>query len=254
MNWDPRQLFNVFSRMSSRERTLVLGALSVLVVAGLYSLVIDPLASGEQQLVRSMKRKEDDLRSLAQLRYDYLDMSQKLTAGEALLSKTSKDFSLFAYLESTIGQVTPGRISSMNRSNKTAGDQYEEELVEFKLTQVSLDNIVDMLHRIEKAEHPLRVTRLNIKERSGAVHDFDVTATVSLVRSMKKEGERKLPAGLPEGEAAPAGAAPAGGAPANGAPAAEAAPAGVPAEPAAPGQVPPAPAPAAPAAQVPAVS
>jgi hypothetical protein len=90
--------------------------------------------------------------------------------------------------------VTPGRISSMNRSNKTAGDQYEEELVEFKLTQVTLENIVDMLHRIEKAEHPLRVTRLNIKERvSAATHDFDVTATVSLVRSLQaREEERKL--------------------------------------------------------------
>jgi hypothetical protein len=213
VNLDPRQLFNVFSRMSSRERTLVSAALLVLVVAGLYSLVIDPLASGEQLIARSMKRKEEDLKSLAQLRYDYLDLSQKLAAGETLLAKTSKDFSLFAYLEATISQVTPGRIGSMNRSNKTAGDQYEEELVEFKLTQVSLENIVDMLHRIEKAEHPLRVTRLMVKERSGAVHDFDVTATVSLVRSLNKQEEPK-PAAVPAApEDAPA-EAPADAAPA----------------------------------------
>jgi len=184
------QLFNVFSRMSSRERGLVSAAALVLIGALIYTLVLDPLTSGEQFLARSMKRKEDDLRALAQLRYEYIDLSQKLAAGEVLLSKTSKDFSLFAYLEATVGQVTPGKISSMNRSTKTAGDQYEEELVEFKLTGVTLDNIVDMLHRIEKAEHPLRVTRLQIKERTGPNHDFDVTATVSLVRSLEKKDEK----------------------------------------------------------------
>lgn len=189
MSFDFRQLFNVFSRMSSRERMLVSVAGLGLLVAAVYSFVLDPLIVGEQQLGRSMVRKEEDMKTLAQLRYDYLDLSQKLAAGETLLSKTSKDFSLFAYLEATISQVTPGRISSMNRSNKTAGDLYEEELVEFKLTQVSLDNIVDMLHRIEKAEHPLRVTRLMVKERSGATRDFDVTATVSLVRSLEAKPE-----------------------------------------------------------------
>lgn len=193
MNFDLRQILNVFSRMSPRERTLVSVASLGLLIAVLYSFVLDPLIVGEQQLARSMRRKEQDLEALAQLRYDYLDLSQKLAAGETLLAKTSKDFSLFAYLEATISQVTPGRISSMNRSNKTAGDEYEEELVEFKLTQVTLENVVDMLHRIEKAEHPLRVTRLQVKERTGAVHDFDVTATVSLVRSLQKKEEDKNP-------------------------------------------------------------
>lgn len=190
---NPGQLLNVFSRMSSRERTLVSLASAALLGAVVYTQVIDPLTSGEQMLSRSMKKKEDDLRALAQLRYDYLDLSQKLAAGETLLAKTSKDFSLFAYLEATIGQVTPGRISSMNRNNKTVGDQYEEELVEFKLTQVTLENIVDMLHRIEKAEHPLRVTRLLVKERTGPNHDFDVTAAVSLVRSLQRNDKAEPP-------------------------------------------------------------
>lgn len=192
MNFDLRQLLNVFSRMSSRERSLVAVAGLGLVIAMVYSFVIDPLVTGEQQIARSMKRKEEDLRALAKLRYDYLDLSQKLVAGEAMLAKTSKDFSLFAFLESTISQVTPGRITSMNRSNKTAGDLYEEELVELKLSQISLENIVDMLHRIEKAEHPLRVTRLMVKER-GTTKDFDVTATVSLVRSLAQD-QQKNPA------------------------------------------------------------
>ena len=76
MNFDLRQLLNMFSRMSSRERTLVAVAGLGLVIAMVYSFVIDPLVTGEEQIARSMKRKEEDLRALAQLRYDYLDLSQ----------------------------------------------------------------------------------------------------------------------------------------------------------------------------------
>jgi hypothetical protein len=56
-----------------------------------------------------------------------------------------------------------------------------------------------MLHRIEKTEHPLRVTRLNVKERSGTTREFDVVATVSLVRSLKAVAPE-----APAAEAAPA--------------------------------------------------
>ena len=55
-------------------------------------------------------------------------------------------------------------------------------------------------------ENPLRVTRLSIKERTGATpHDFDVTATVSLVRSLKnKEPEERkaVPVEQPPADAA----------------------------------------------------
>ncbi len=188
MTYDVRQLANVISgmaaRMSARERLLVGGATLVMAGIALWSFVLDPLTSGRAQLGTRISAKERELRTLVQLRRVYLDVEQKLKAGENLLAKADPNFSLFAFLEQGISQDIPReRINSMNPSNKSIGEQYEEQLVEIKLTQVSLEQLVSMLHRIEKSEHPLRVTRLQVKKRSNDIRNFDVVATVSLVKA-----------------------------------------------------------------------
>lgn len=182
MTYDVRQVLNVFSRMSGRERTLVGLAALVLVLTCLYTFVLDPLTAERALLSTRVGAKEKDLTTLVELRQRYLDLNQKLVAAQGLLAKADPNFSLFTHLETTIAQVIPReRISSMNPSSKSIGEQYEEQLVEIKLTQVSLQQLVDMLHRIEKGSYPLRVTRLQVKKRPSDIRNFDVTATVSLV-------------------------------------------------------------------------
>ncbi|GIW39544.1 MAG: hypothetical protein KatS3mg076_0121 [Candidatus Binatia bacterium] len=173
-----------FSRMSARERTLVTVAGAVFFVTVLYAFVLDPLVSGKAVLSAQAARKERELQEMAELHTRYLELAQKLSLGERALAKTPPGFSLFTYLENTISQVLPRqRITSMNPEKKALGPELEEESVEFKLVQVSLEQLVDLLYRIEKSEHPLRVTRLRLKKRPGDPHNFDVVATASLVRS-----------------------------------------------------------------------
>jgi hypothetical protein len=55
--------------------------------------------------------------------------------------------------------------------------------VELKLREVELEHLVEMMHRIEKGPHPLRITRLQVKKRLRDEHKFDVTATVSMLKA-----------------------------------------------------------------------
>lgn len=184
MTFDLRPLVNVFSRMSSRERTLVGVAALALVVISLYSFVLDPLTAGRARLASGSSARERALRAAVDLRQSYLEVAQKLKAGQALVSKVDPNFPLLTHLESTISQVVPrDRINSMSPSTKPIGEEYEEQLVEIKLSQIALPQLVDMLYRIEKSEQPLRVTRLQVKKRRSDVRNFDVVATVSLVRA-----------------------------------------------------------------------
>jgi hypothetical protein len=57
-----------------------------------------------------------------------------------------------------------------------------EDSVEFKLTSISLEQLVEMMYGIEKGPHPLRLTRLQVKKRYRDPHTFDVTATVSMLK------------------------------------------------------------------------
>ncbi len=186
MKYDWRQVVNAYQRLSARERTLLGVAGGVLLLIGLYTLVWDPMARGRELLGRRIAQKEKELAEVQELRQTYLELLRQFEASQAVLQKGDDKFSLFPHIEATVSQVVGReRIASMNPQSKTVGDTYREESVELKLTEISLEQLVDMMYRIEKGSHPLRVTRLQVKKRPRDPHTFDVTATVSMLKAIE---------------------------------------------------------------------
>ena len=183
MKYDPRQLLNYYTRLAPRERLLVgLAAVSVVVIS-LYSFVWDPLQANGAAIARRITAKEKDLAEIQKERDTYLDLLRRIEANQSLLAQGDQNFSLFAYLDNAVGQ-TVGRehVTSMNPANKNIGTDYQEQLVEIHLTQINVQQLVDLLYRIEKGDHPLRFSRLQVKKRYNDIRNFDVTATVSLLK------------------------------------------------------------------------
>jgi type II secretory pathway component PulM len=182
MAYDPRQLLGYYNRLAPRERVLVgVAAVTVLAIS-LYSFVWDPLQTSREQLTRRITAKEKDLSEIQRQRDVYLDVERRLEANRAGFSTDT--FNLFAYLQGEISQaVSKEHIISMNPSSKNIGSDYQEEMVEIKLQQLSLPQIVDLVYRVEKGEHPLRFSRLQIKKRINDIWNFDVAATVSLLKA-----------------------------------------------------------------------
>jgi type II secretion system (T2SS) protein M len=184
MRYDPRQLTNYFNRLAPRERLLVGVALVSLVLISLYSFVWDPLQVSRQQLARRITAKEKDLIEIQKQRDTYLDLRRKLDANQAAIQRQEDaNFSLFTYVDTIIGQAL-GRehVTSMNPSDKNISAEFQETMVEIRLTQINLGQLVDLLYKVEKGDHPLRFSRLQIKKRINDIHNFDVTATVSLLK------------------------------------------------------------------------
>jgi general secretion pathway protein M len=183
MAYDPRQLMGYYNRLAPRERVLVgVAAISVLVIS-LYSFVWDPLQTSRELLLRKIAARQKDLSEVQRERDMYLDLSRRLEANQTNIAGSDQDFNLFAYLQTAISQaVSKEHIASMNPSNKSVGE-FQEQLVEIKLQQISLPQIVDLVYRVEKGEHPLRFSRLQIKKRINDIWNFDVAATVSLLKA-----------------------------------------------------------------------
>ena len=199
MAFDPRQLFNFYQRLSPRERLLLGLAVGSVLVISLYSFVWDPMVAGREALQRRIVTKEKELVEIQHQRTHYLDLLRQLEASQAVLVRTDQSFSLFAYLQNAVAQaVSREHIQSMNPTDKNLSDEYQEQAVEIKLTAVSLDQLENVLYRIEKGDYQLRVSRLQVKKRYNDQYNFDITATVSLLKPRT---------GAP---AAPAAAAPAG--------------------------------------------
>jgi hypothetical protein len=183
MKLDVRQAFNFVQRLSARERLLLGAAVAAMVGIGLYVLLTD-LGDRREALNRRVALKERELVDVQALRDSYLDLLRQFDASQAVLEKADEKFSLFPFIESTVADVVGReRITSMNPQNKTVGENYREDSVELKLKEVSLDKLVDLMYKIEKGPHPLRITRLQVKKRIRDPHHFDVIATVSMLKA-----------------------------------------------------------------------
>ncbi len=186
MSFDFQQITAYWGRLSPRERGAVIGAVSVVAVLALYNFVWEPLQTEQVQLVRRIATKEKELGTIQRQRDQYLLLKRQMEASQAAGSETDPNFNLFAYVQNAITQaVSKEHITSMNPSNKAVAE-YQEQLVEIKLQQINLQQLTDLLYRVEKGEHPLRFSRMNIKKRFQDIYNFDVTATVSILKTAEK--------------------------------------------------------------------
>ncbi len=190
MNFDLRELTAFWSRLAPRERVLLSVALATTFVLSLYSFVWDPLQTNQELLLRRIAAREKDLTAIQRQRDQYLLLKREMEASQAAGSETDPNFNLFAYVQAEISQaVSKEHITSMNPSNKNIGE-YQEQLVEIKLQQINLQQLTDLLYKIEKGTHPLRFSRLNIKKRFNDIYNFDVAATVSILKAGDKSAEK----------------------------------------------------------------
>jgi len=187
MNFDWKRILDAYQRLSARERTLTGSALTVGVILGFYTLVWEPLADQRAQAERRILARQQDLVDIKDMRLQYMDLLNRLEVSRSIIDSKNIDasFSLFPHIEATVSSVLGGRdkIRSMSPKTKPINDFYREEAVELKLEGIALDQLVDMMVRIEKSKEPLRVTRLQVKKRRRDPQQFDVTATVSMLKA-----------------------------------------------------------------------
>jgi hypothetical protein len=183
MNW--RAILAYYQRLSSRERLLVGLAGGALLVIALYTLLWEPLEEGRLALARRITVKNAELQEMQHMREVYLDLLNQFELRQKIIERADPKFSLFPHIEATVGQVV-GRekITSMNPQNKElGGGAYREESVEIKLTGITLEQLTDLMYKIEKSPQPLRFTRMQVKKRVREPSTFDLTATVSMLRA-----------------------------------------------------------------------
>lgn len=190
--FDFAPLFRYFDRLAPRERLLlVVAAVSTVLILG-YAFVWDPLQVNMEQLSRRIAIKEKELVELQRQREYYLELLRQLEAyGD--ISEVDPNFNLLGYLQGVVtAAVSRDKIVSLNPTTrpKPEAPEFLEEMVEIKLTQVALPQIVELLHRVEKGDHPLHFSRVSIKKRVNDPYSFDVQAIVAVLKPAEKPPEK----------------------------------------------------------------
>ncbi len=197
MRFDWNLLARYIDRLAPREKLLLLVAAAVTVLILGYSFVWDPLQAGAAQLSRRISLRERELEEILRQREQYLELLRQLEAyGD--ISEMDPNFNLLGYLQGVVtAAVSREKITSLNPTTrpKAEAPEFVEEMVEIKLAGVSLPQIVDLLHRVEKGEHPLHFSRVSIKKRVNDPYSFDVQATVAVLKHAEKPAEKAVSRG-----------------------------------------------------------
>jgi type II secretory pathway component PulM len=172
---------SALGRLSPREQRL-LGLFALLaVLSGLYVFVIQPAFVGRARMEQHITSMEHDLATMQALAMRIRRLESGLGKAAANVD-AAKDFSLFSFIDrAAAAAMSRDSIASMNPSRHALRDGTEETLVELRVNGVSLPELVSLLQRIEAAEQPVYIKRLEIKRRYDDKSRFDATVVTAAV-------------------------------------------------------------------------
>jgi general secretion pathway protein M len=165
-----------FEKLEPRERRL-LGVLTGLVVV----LLILALPLYAWSAVHDARSNNEQIRELiADVYKARMTIGEKRAKQEALLARYSKPApALAGFIEDAAKQNNITVADSQDKPEIPHGKKYTERLTVAKLHKVGMLNLIKLLEKIEQSGHPLAISRLNIRPRSGEPDSYEVELGVS---------------------------------------------------------------------------
>ena len=180
---------NYFHMLQRREQILVVGAGILVLVVVLFTFVIDPILARAASLDRRLATARRQLVELQTLRGNYQRQQQIIDRIDAQLRRQKKNFAIFSHLEQVAGQAgIQDKIQSMNTVASPPNTVYKEDSVEVKMEGVTLEQLIEYLHRVERSQQVLRVKRLQVNPIRDNRQLLSVRFRVSVFSLMESAG------------------------------------------------------------------
>ncbi|HAS53585.1 MAG: hypothetical protein A2X56_08720 [Nitrospirae bacterium GWC2_57_13] len=162
-------------KLEPREkRMLIFGGIAAVVIL-LYTLVLAPLAgtlSGKRGRIPQM---EKDLVRMKAMREQYVEMQQRLREAQAAAEKRGP---LLTEIENITKRANlSGKVVSLKPQPGATGEGFKESIVEIRMENLALYDIVNYVHLLEKSM--LRIKKLYFKPRFDNPNLLNSTIVVS---------------------------------------------------------------------------
>ncbi len=168
------------ARLTSRERVFLLGGGAVSLLLVVTVAVVLPLMDRWEILRRTIGREERAIAEIATLRGDFLRLRQQVREAEAQVAPGRGEPSILSYLEDLAATHGVRRNIAHMRPQANALDaQYSETVVEVRLEEMTLAQVVDFLAAIEQSPRPIRVKRLQLRTRFAEPRLMDMVVHVA---------------------------------------------------------------------------
>ena len=177
-------MFDLFSRLTDRERFAVTAAAVFVASSLVFALFISPIWGKKVRFENVAQKKRIELVTFKERALRYMELEKSISELESRLSRRKKGFSLLGMLESVARQSgVQDRIASMKPVKGKQDSGLEESSVEVRLEKLDLAKTVELLKRIEDAKNLVVVKRLRMKSRFDDPQLLDVTLLVSTLEA-----------------------------------------------------------------------
>jgi general secretion pathway protein M len=172
----------MISQLNQRERVFVIAGGIALILTLVYFAIVMPYRSALTKLDNRIAVRSQQLQEVKSLRAQYLALQQQISQVERLV-KNSQDFSALTFIENLV-QQTAGRenLLSMRPQAPQAQGEFMTDSVEIKLEKLTLKQVLELLWGVEKANTPMQVENLFLKQRFDDRSLLDATMTITALR------------------------------------------------------------------------
>jgi len=138
--------------LTPRERLLIVASAVFIAVWALFAFTVKPALARMETLKRIIPQKQNELAKLRARSGEYILLRDSLSNLQTELASQDEGFELLPFLESTLRDCgLAEKVTKMKPYTVPLGSNYCETVVEIKLDNVTLAQLVDFLWKVESS-------------------------------------------------------------------------------------------------------
>jgi hypothetical protein len=171
--------------LNSRERWVVFGGIGFVFCFAVLQLVIIPVFDARSNLEKSIARKKQELIEIRMLQQEYYTLKSEAGTIQARINQRGAGFTLFTFLDQQANEAKVKKQIMYMKPSTVAGDDLNETMVEMKLQQIPLADLVGFLRLVESEKNIVFIRRFSIQESGDKQGYFD---SVLQIVTFEKKG------------------------------------------------------------------
>lgn len=160
-------------KLSSRERWVLFGGIGFVFCFAVLQLVIIPVLDAQESLEKSISRKKQELNQIRELQQEYYTLKSEEGTVQARIDQRESGFTLFTFLDRQATEAKVKKQIMYMKPSTVVGDELNEAMVEMKLQQITLNDLVSFLRLVESDENVVFIRRFSVQESGDKQGYFD---------------------------------------------------------------------------------
>ena len=167
-------------RLTNRERHLAAAVAVFILVYGCYTLALKPAIERTRTLKRVIPEKQQALAEIKTKSDRYLSLQNKLKDLRQRVDGVGQKFELLAFLESmTTQKGLTKKVGSMKQYTSKMHSGYSQTIVELKLQNIPLPQLIDLLLEVKTSDNALWINSLHAKKSISDPASLETTIQIS---------------------------------------------------------------------------